>query len=171
MNDTLRSTRIAQDTMVLLWAALAGFLLVLAGGMLPVPMVGCLGLPLAILAGLGFSMAVLACGRLEVPWWRQTVGVLVALGGLALFFHSYLDGLFVIAAHFLGREGAPPLSALWRPGGTLGIAALAIGGAAMLRRRGDRWVACVLSALVGLTSVLAWSFLIVLALLGIPLGA
>lgn len=171
MTDTLRSTRTAQDTMILLAVALSGFFLVLAGGMLPIPMIGCLGLPLALLAGAAFSVAVLSCGRLEVAWWRQTLGILLAVASLALFARAYLSGLGIIAEHFLGRAGAPSLLALWRPASSLALSALTVGAAAQLRRRGDRWVALVLGSLVGSTGVLAWAFLIVLGLLGVPFGA
>ena len=171
MTDSLRRFSIAQDAMVLLAVALSGFFLVLGGGMLPLPMIGCLGLPLALLAGAAFSVAVLACGRLEVPWWRQTLGVLLAIVGLALFARAYLAGLEIIAEHFLDHAGAPSLLELIGPASSLALSALTVCAAAQLRRRSDRWAPFVLGALVGFTGVFAWAFLIVLGVLDVPFGA
>jgi hypothetical protein len=165
------TTRHAQDTLVLLATGLGGAGLVLAGGMLPVPMLGCLGLPIAMVAGLAFAIGILVCGRLEVPMWRQVVGVALAVVGLHLFFHAYLGGLAIIAEHYLGRAGAPPLSDLVHPGLRLGIASLLLGASVGLRRAKDLWVSRAIATVTALTGALAWLFLIVLAILGVPLGA
>lgn len=165
------NTRHAQDTLLLLATGLGGAGLVLAGGMLPIPMINCLGLPIAIVAALAFAVGILVCGRLEVPLWRQGVGIALAVVGLSLFFHAYLGGLGIIAEHYLGRAGVPPLSDLVHPGLRLGIAATLLGGSVALRRARDFWVSRAIATVAALTGLLAWLFLIVLAILGVPLGA
>ncbi|HJL20093.1 MAG TPA: hypothetical protein RMH99_30790 [Sandaracinaceae bacterium LLY-WYZ-13_1] len=163
--------RRAQDRLLLLATGLAGGGLVLAGGLLPVPFLGCLGLPLAMLAGLAFAVAMLACGRLEVAGWRHLVGLGLVGLGLYGFAGAYLDGLAIVVEHFLDRPGAPSLLALVHPAGRLAFAALALGAAAALRRRDGGRMGRAVAALTALTGLGAWAFLVALALLGLPLGA
>lgn len=165
------TTRHAQDSLTLLATGLGGAGLVLAGGMLPIPMISCLGLPIAMVAALAFAIGILVCGRLEVPLWRQVIGIGLAVVGLLFFFHAYLGGLGIIAEHYLGRAGAPPLSDLIHPAIRLGIASTLLGGSVALRRARDLWVARAIATIAALTATLAWLFLIVLAILGVPLGA
>lgn len=165
------SSRRARDTLILLGTTLGGAGLVLAAGLLPAPMLGCLGLPIAMAAGLAFAIGVLICGRLEVGAVRHAAGLLLAVAGLYGFFHAYVGGLDVIVRHFLGRAGAPPLTDLVRPAIHLGLASAALGGSVALRRARDFWMARAVPVVATATVLLAWGFLIVLAILGLPLGA
>lgn len=171
MKDTLESTRSAQDGLLLLGMVLAAIGLVVAGPMLPVPYLGCLGLPLGLLAALVFSLTVVFMGRLEVPWWRQLAGVGLALLGLYLFFFAYIEGLGTIAAHFLDRRGAPPLSDLWRSAGSLTLAASALAASVGLRRHGGLRLGAGVGVIAALTAGLGWALLVLLGILGFPFGA
>ncbi|MGE0790537.1 MAG: hypothetical protein AB7S26_32970 [Sandaracinaceae bacterium] len=173
MTESNRASRRAQDTLVLLGLGIAGLLLAVGGTLLPVPMLALIGLPLSIAAALLFAVLALGLGGFEVPWWRQLIGLATFAGGLYLFGHGYLHGLGTIAEHFLGRAGAPPLSALlgsvpWLAGG-----ASALGASVILRRPGADGVSPGIGlAIVGsLSAALGWGLLIVLAILGLPLGA
>ncbi len=150
---------------------LAAFGLVLAGPMLRVPYLGCLGLPLGLLAALAVSLTVVFMGWLEVPWWRQLAGVALAFLGLYLFFVAYLEGLGTIAEHFLDRRSAPPLSDLWLSARWLALAAGTLGGSVVLRRnRGIRYGVGV-GVVASLTAGLGWVLLVLLGILGFPFGA
>lgn len=169
--DTLEETRHAQDSMVLIAAMIGAGGLAFTGWMIMAPMIGCLGLPFALLSALAFAVAILVMGRLEVSWPRTIAGIAVAFAGLGLFFHAYLHGLGVVAEHFLDRPGAPSLLALWRSMAWLIAAAGTLGASVALRRAKEQWLARAVAALTLVTGPLAWGGLILAALMGLPLGA
>lgn len=173
MSESKRSSRLAQDTLVLLGLVLAGLGLAIAGPLLPIPFLGLIGLPLGAAAAIAFAILALSLGGFEVPWWRQLGGLAVAAGALYLLGHAYLDGLGTIAEHFLDRAGAPPLSDVWRAVPWLGAGATGLAGSIVLRRPGGAGVGPAIAAAVvaTLTVALGWGLLIVLALWGVPLGA
>ncbi len=152
---------------------LAGLALAIAGPLLPIPFRGLIGLPLGLAAALAFALLALALGGFEVPWYRQLAGLAVAAGGLYLLGHAYLGGLATIAEHFLDRAGAPPLGDLWRSVPWLAAGATGLAASIVLRRPGARGVGpgVAAAAIAGLTVAVGWLGLIVLALLGVPLGA
>lgn len=167
--DTLEQTRHAQDSLVVLWALVGATGLAFSGWMIAAPMIGCLGLPIALLSALAFAVAVLILGRMEVPMWRTIAGIVLAFAGLALFFHAYLEGLGAVAEHFLGRPGA--LRELWRAsvfllGGTCTLAA-----SVAMRRREGTWPVRAIALITMSTAPLAWGGLALAALMGLPLGA
>lgn len=169
---TLEETRRAQDNLILLWALIGGTGLAFTGWMIAAPMISCLGLPFAMLSALAYAVSILVMTRLEVPWWRTITGIVMAFGGLGLFFYAYLDGLGVVAEHFLDRPGAPSLmelggSALWLAAGTAAITA-----SVALRRRGDDyWLMKAVATLTFVIGPLAWGGLALAALMGLPLSA
>ena len=172
MTDSKVSSRKAQDTLVLLGLTIAGFALVVAGALLPIPMLGLIGLPLGLGAGLIYAFLVLGLGGFEVPWWRQLGGLGLAFGAFALLFYGYLHGLGTIAEHFLDRRGAPPLSDLWVSVGWLGAGVAAVSGSIVARRKqGGLGPAITAGVISALTAGLGWGLLVVLAILGVPLGA
>lgn len=172
MTDTKRSARTAQDSLVLLGLVLAGLGLAVSGSLLPVPFLALIGLPIAIAAAIVYALLVACLGGFEVGWPRQVAGLglgVAALGGLG---HAYLTGLGIIAAHYLGRAGAPPLSDLWTPATWVAIACAALGASIVLRRRAGGVGPGVAAGFVSAATVAGgWGLLIVLAILGIPLGA
>jgi hypothetical protein len=172
-DTTAQKARFAQDTLVLLGLALAGLVLVIAGPLLAIPILGLIGLPLALAGALAFTLLAFGLGGFEVPAWRQLAGVALGGAALCLLGRAYLDGLGTIAEHFLDRAGAPPLSDLWLALPRLAMGACGLVGSIVLRRPGAAGLAPgIASALIGaLTIGLGWGLLIVLALLGIPLGA
>ena len=171
MTDTLESTRNAQDGMLLMGFLLAALGLVIAGPLLPVPMLGCIGLPIGLLAALIFSLMLVLMGRTEVPWWRHLFGVAVAVGGLYLFFSTYLEGLAIIAEHFLDRRGAPPLSDLVGCFPWLALAALVMSGSVAIRRKRGKGLPIGVAVVSAATAGLGWALLVLLGILGFPFGA
>lgn len=172
-DSTATQARTAQDTLVLLGLALAGLVLVIAGPLLAIPVIALIGLPLALAGALAFTLLALGLGGFEVPAWRQLAGFVLAGVALYLLGGAYLRGLGTIAEHFLDRDGAPPLGALWSAVPWLAVGAGGLAGSIVLRRPGARGVGPGIAAaiLAVLTAGLGWGLLIVLALLGIPLGA
>jgi len=157
---------------VLLGLALAAAGLVIGGPLMPIPMIGLIGLPIAAAAALAYAILVLCLGGFEVTWWRQLLGLGLGIGGLGLAGWAYLQGLGTIAEHFLGRAGAPPLSDLWGSAVYLSAGASAIAGSIVARRREDGVGPAVAASMVtGVTGALGWGLLVVLGILGVPFGA
>ena len=169
--DTTRATRSAQDTLILLAIAIGAVGIVGASGTLPIPMINCLALPIALIACLLFAGGYLVAGRLEVSWWRQILGIVAACVGLFLFFRGHIEGMNTIVEHYIGREGAPPLTRVLRSVPWLGLASITMAGAARARRRGDCWVAVAHALVMLMTGVFGWGFLILLGYLGAPFTA
>ena len=171
MSESARSRRAAQDLLILLFLALAGAGLSVAGPLLAVPIISLIGTPIALLSAAGFALCVLALGQLDVGWPRSIAGVLASLGGLGLFFWSYLTGLGVIAEHYLGRAGAPTLSELWGAGLSVAVSMIAVGGSVSLRRRQGLGAATAAAVIGTLSAGLGWILLVVMGELGFPFGA
>lgn len=172
MSETKVSSRAAQDTLVLIFLALAGLGLAIAGPLLAIPMLGLFGLPIGGIAALLFAILVLWPGGFEVGWSRQIAGLASALGGIAGLGYGYLQGLGTIAAHYLDRAGAPPLGELWQAVPWVLAGGVAVAASIVLRRAHGGAAPAVGAAVVGgLTVGLGWGLLVVLGILGVPLGA
>ena len=157
---------------MLLGLALAAAGLVIGGPLMPIPMLGLIGLPIAAAAALAYAVLALCLGGFEVSWWRQLVGLGLGVVGLGVAGWAYLQGLGTVAEHFLGRAGAPPLSDLWGSAVYLFAGASAIAGSVVARRARDGVGPALAAAVItGLTGALGWGLIVVLGILGAPFGA
>ncbi|MBX3270275.1 MAG: hypothetical protein KF729_08435 [Sandaracinaceae bacterium] len=173
MTESKRTARRATDSLVLLGLALAGLALAIGGPLLPIPMLGLIGLPIAGLGAAAFALLALCLGTFEVPWWRQLAGLGLAAASLYVLGSAYLGGLATIAEHFLGRDGAPPLGALWRSVPCLSIGAAGLAASVAARRPAGAGSGAALGAgaIACASAGLGWAILIALGLLGFPFGA
>jgi hypothetical protein len=165
------SQRDATQTLALLFAAVSGLLIVIATPMAVVPIVGCLGLPLFLLAFLGFALSWLVLGDADVALARKLIGAALVIVALFLFFRAYASGVGIIVEHFQRREGAPSLSEMWRPFLSLVWSSIALASGIAVRHKKPIPLAPRSTLLYALTAVIGWSFLAILCALGLPTTA